>query len=370
MKLTFLSPLYARQGPFACAYLDTSRDIEDPERAIGLRWRHLRDDLAAQGADMATTGALAHVVGTDRDVSGRHGQAVFAAHGRLALTEELPEPPARDTARYTMLPDALPLALQHAPDIPYAAVAVRRAEREADTGTSSRESPHDLDVEVQVGRWPATRAAGGGRVRRRIPAGEWRQAAARLAEELTGLADRGDAEALVVAADPWVRGVLVRELPRRLRDRVVGLQDAGAGSGPGRALLEEELGYVFRGRMPGRDRDRVDRFLSQRARGRGAEEGLAAAVGALRAGRAESLLVNDPPDLPGTLWVGMAPRQVALTAGELHEAGVQSCWEEPAGAALIRAVVGTGAELVVVDREELPLDDGLGVLLRYPHPVD
>ncbi|MGW2635258.1 hypothetical protein ACWC2K_39070, partial [Streptomyces chattanoogensis] len=53
MRLDFLEPLYKEAGPYASVYLDTSRDsaIEDPDAAIALRWRHLRDDLIAEGAD-------------------------------------------------------------------------------------------------------------------------------------------------------------------------------------------------------------------------------------------------------------------------------------------------------------------------------
>lgn len=75
---------------------------------------------------MATAEAVAQVVGADPDVPGPHGQAVFAAHGQLVLAEELPEPPERNGSRLSMLPDAMPLAAQHAPDIPYVAVEARR----------------------------------------------------------------------------------------------------------------------------------------------------------------------------------------------------------------------------------------------------
>ncbi|WP_267887624.1 hypothetical protein [Streptomyces sp. TP-A0356] len=41
---------------------------------------------------------MARTVGDDTGVPGTHGQAVFSAHGRPALLNELPIPPARDTA--------------------------------------------------------------------------------------------------------------------------------------------------------------------------------------------------------------------------------------------------------------------------------
>ncbi|KIQ64643.1 hypothetical protein TR51_10470 [Kitasatospora griseola] len=359
MKLAFLGPLYARQGPYACAYVDTSRDLDDPDRAIDLRRRRLESELARQGADMATVGAVVEAVGTDRSLPGRHGQAVFAAHGRLALTEELPVPPARDSARLTLLPDAMPLALQHAPDIPYTAAAVHRFTWPG--GAPSGE----LEADLQAGRWPTARVAPGGRVRRRVPAEEWRQAAAEVAEQLAGLAERTGAEVVVLSGDHWARNTLARDLPKPLRDRTVGIDSDGWNAQPERALLEDELDYLFRGRLSAHDQSGVDRFLARRARRSGAVEGLAATVTALRRGQAEAVLINDPFDLEQRLWVGLAPKQVGCTREELTSLGISSCWEEPADAALIRAIVGTGAELIVVPGDELPLPDGLGALLRY-----
>ncbi|NXY99659.1 hypothetical protein HYE82_35880, partial [Streptomyces sp. BR123] len=92
MRLSFLEPLYTESGPFASVYLDTSRDVDQPDRAIALRWRRLREDLTRQGADRALLGVLEDAVGADADVPGTHGQAIFAAHGTLVLDGELPAP--------------------------------------------------------------------------------------------------------------------------------------------------------------------------------------------------------------------------------------------------------------------------------------
>lgn len=96
MRLHFLDSLYARPGPYASVYVDTSRDIDDPDKAIELRRRHARSDLIKLGADPATADASADAVGTDTELPGRHGQALFATHGELVLTEELPQPPPVD----------------------------------------------------------------------------------------------------------------------------------------------------------------------------------------------------------------------------------------------------------------------------------
>jgi hypothetical protein len=372
VKLTFLDPLYARPGPVACAYLDTSRDIDDPEKAIGLRRRHLREDLTAQGADTDTVAVVADTVGTDREVSGRHGQAIFAGRGHLLLAEELPQPPVRDTARFTDLPEAMPLVLQHAPDIPYAAVAVR------DVGPAENGVvPEELEVEVQTGRWPMSTVAPGPRDRRRGPAAEWQRGAEQIVGELRDLVHRTGAEVVVLAGDAWARSVLLNRMPRYLHDRIAMVADRGIpapqagaeqGDGAGRALLEQELRELFLDRRSARDQSRFETFLAQRARHRGAAEGMAAVVAALQRGQAAAVLVNTPARFPAPLWVGTEPTEIALSAADLESFGVVSSREEPADAALLRALVRTGAELIVVPRDELPMGDGVGVLLRYADP--
>ncbi|MGR3939542.1 hypothetical protein [Streptomyces sp. BRA346] len=89
---------------------------------------------------------------------------------------------------------------------------------------------------------------------------------------------------------------------------------------------------------------------------------------ALQRAQASALLLNPPVDLPVRLWIGSEPTQIALSAADLESFGVLGFPEEPPGAALIRALACTGAELVVVPWDELPLEDRVGALLRYTDP--
>ncbi|MBT2459088.1 hypothetical protein [Streptomyces sp. ISL-86] len=361
MKLHYLTPLYTHPGPVASVYLATSRDLDDPDRAIGLRWRRLREHLLAHDADHSTLDALSEAVGSDREVAGPHGQALFAAQGSLLLAESLPEPPARDTARYGAVPDALPLALQHTPDIPYAAVVIHRVHT-VDTGNTEDE----LEVEYETGRWPMSRVAPQRSRGRRIPVDGWPKEAEQLLAELTARTEADGTEVIVLAGDPWAANALTKEAPRHLQDHFIRLKDGlPRPPEPGRARLETELRPLLADRLAEQDRQQLDAFRAQRARYHDDVEGLAATVTALRRGQARALLINRPAQLSGHLWAGPEPEHIGLTGIELNAFGVGYYWEEDPGAALIRAAFGTQAELIAVDREELPLQDGLAVLLRY-----
>lgn len=356
MKLSFLQPLYSRPGPWASTYLDTSRDVAEPDRVIASRWRRLRDDLTAHGADPATVHALHAAVGIDDDLPGRHGQALFATRGELVLAEELPAPPPHDTASLDALPDALPLVLQRAPDLPYLALLIGRTE----DGDSVR-------LAAQAERWPAGRTDTDLAVRQTVPLEEWQQTAPQLSRDLADLAERGGAEVLVLGRDPgdtWVSDVLVDRLPEYLRKNLVTVGSRDHGGAWDRALLEEQLSHELSSRLNAADQARLEAYLAQRARDRAGCEGTAATVTALRRARAAAVLVNDPASLPERLWAGPEATQIAESAAELHTFGVTHVREEPAGAALLRAAAETGAELVVVPRRTLPLDDGMGVLLH------
>ncbi|WP_351227394.1 hypothetical protein [Streptomyces sp. NPDC002133] len=358
MRLSFLQPLYAEPGPFTSVYLDTSRDIEDPERAIALRWRRLRDELARQGADRASITAAERVVGADAELPGMHGQAIFTADGALVLDGELPAPPAHDSARYGMLPDAMPLVVQHLPEIPYLAVVVHYG------GLPTAGTEGTVTVAAEGGTWPVSSVAPGERRRRRVPVAQWHDAAARLGHELDARARHEGADAVVVGGDKWACSVLVRRLPERLRTRVVRV-GGPTPTDTGRALLEAQLEDVFRGCMAEHDRALVEIFVARRARDGATAEGLAAAVAALQRGQVTALLFNPHTGSRRLLWVGPRPTQVALTEAELTSFGVRAPREEPADEALVRALVATAAELVVVPESALRLRDGVGALLRY-----
>lgn len=79
MNLDYLSPLDVEPGPVASLYLDTTRRSPDAGRALDLRYRELRAELADQGADAPTLAeavpyvVVADRVGADITAYGPHG---------------------------------------------------------------------------------------------------------------------------------------------------------------------------------------------------------------------------------------------------------------------------------------------------------
>lgn len=167
-----------------------------------------------------------------------------------------------------------------------------------------------------------------------------------------------------MGGDKWASNVLIRRLPHALRDRVVRVGGPTA-TDTGRALLEPQLNTVFHGRMAAHDRELVDVFIGRHALHGAATEGLSATVSALQRGQVAALLLNHPPGRSQRLWAGPQPTLLTLTEEELISFGVRAPREERADEALVRTLVGTSAELVVVPESELSLDEGVGALLRY-----
>ncbi|MGD3111655.1 hypothetical protein [Streptomyces sp. YGL11-2] len=363
MDLAFLNAVYAHGGPYVCAYLDTSRNTEEPDRETARRSRRVCEALVDQGADAATLAAVAGVVGCDREIVGRHGQAIVAVRGRVVLAEELPVPPARDEAVFTALPDLMPLVVQFAPGIRYVAATVHSLP------LPYAEPADELEVACQAGVWPSSAVAPGDCHLMRGPAVSWLDGAGQeAADGIAALACSTDAEAIVLAGITWVRNVLADNLDGRWRKRTVTCDGDGYPAPRGRALMEEELAAAFAGRLRSADRARVDLFRARRTGRHGAVEGLSDVVAALQRSQAGTLLLNVPVGFPAELRVGVPLPRTGPPESDPGPYGALGFREGPAGAAVIRAAVRTGAGLIVVPQDQLPLTDGLGALLRYAGP--
>ncbi|KWW98342.1 hypothetical protein TH66_23025 [Carbonactinospora thermoautotrophica] len=365
MKLSFLEPLYKHPGPYASVYLDTTRNVEYAHKAIALRWRAIREQLAEQGADAQTLDAIENLIGSDRDLGGPHGQAIFAAGGEVVYLEEIPAPPRRQIGRWAPLPHTMPLVAQRGERIPHLLVTVDRvgADIRAWTVDEIQEERHvdgaDFPIrKVQPGGWSQPRY-------QRRAENTWEHNAAGVAEEVERVAARIGAAVIVVAGDVRARALLHEHLQKPWRERVVELDTHGRAAGIDADSLIEEHHQVVTRKVAEQRAQLLDEFRRERGHHHRAVEGLGATAGALMMSQVDVLLLNDHPESNLELWVGPEPTQLALFEEDLRNNGVETPVRDRADAALIRALVATNARLVIVPREELELIDGVGAVLRF-----
>ena len=248
------------EGPFVSVFLDVGEHVD-------LRWRAMRDQLQAQGAD-AYLVALAHNAITSGETPrGLAGRGLVVGGGRVLVDRYVPVPPAGYTARYGPLPYVLPLIDLSEPLLPHVVVQVD-------------EHGADLRGVDPTGRPVAVASVGARRPDRLLDATE----VADVTQEATSLVDRLDAQLLVLAGSLSGRRSLRIALPTRYHHLVVEVEGQAD---------QAVLHLAGRANQDAR-RAVVERFRDESARLTGrAVHGLGAVTEALETGRVSTLLVTD-----------------------------------------------------------------------------
>lgn len=363
MHLSFLRPLYERPGPVASVYLDASHNTEDATHAVELRWRAARERLAAAGADAETLRAI------ETELLGRtdaRGLALFAAGGDLLLVESLPAAPRSEVASWDLLPHAMPLVAQRGERVPWVRVVVDHTGADLlgmTEGGASRSrqvtgSEQFPIRKVQPGGWSQKRY--------QLAAEEsWQRNATQVAAAVAELASSTAAEVLVVAGDPRSRPLLIDHLPTEWRNRVVHSDSGSRAAGADPEPLDEATAAAVAEHAAARTAAVVDRYAMQWGRGEAAANGLAAVVSALQRGQVDTVLLIDDSSSTDELWIGPGPLELSYDQAELRAQGVVEPVKARADAALLRALVASDADLVLVDPADVALDRGVGAVLRY-----
>lgn len=366
MRLSMLRPLYEQAGPWASVYMHTSRNTQDSAEQVDLRWRAARESLAMDGCDEDTLDALEQAVLDRPQLPGRHGLAVFAARGEVALARQLDAPPRREIAAFGPLPHAMPLVAQLGEQIPYVQVLVDHTGGFlTGTGpgrlvrTASVEGSQDFPIrKSNVGGWQQSHW-------QQAAQDSWQRNAGEVAMAVAELADGCDAEVIVVGGNARSRPMLVERLPERWRDRVVTTEAGARGAGADPQALDGATIRAVAELAAAHEAEVLDRYRMQRGRDAAAGDGLPAVVTALQRGQVDTVLLVDDPSSTQLLWIGPEPLQLSYDATELHAMGATALWKVRADAALVRALACSDAGLTLVAAAELPVDGGVAAVLRY-----
>jgi hypothetical protein len=359
---TELARLFDASGPFVSIYLDTAGDVEQAADRVALRWKNLRGELLEDGVPEATLAAI------DPLVEGSHTAgatlAVIAAVDGVLYRGSFPDPPPRDAVvRLGPLPDLLPLLAWSRRLVPHVAVLTDRtgadiAARVPDGAdrterVAGRTPPHIH--KPQAGGWSQPRYQHRSEVL-------WESNAGEVADALTRVVDRVRPRFVAAAGDVRALQLLREQVPKRVREL---LQVVG---GEHRTLdaVFRRADELLAATVAGEAAALLDRYAEALGQGERASEGAADTLAALARGQVETLLVGDDPDDERTAWFGEAPAQVGADAEAVGAMGSATPVQARLVDVAVRAALGTGAGVLVLDRGQPRVPrEGIGALLRF-----
>jgi hypothetical protein len=366
VNLDFLRPLLHRTGSWVSVYLDATRAGENADHEVALRWRGLREGLTEQGADAATLDAVEDAVQNHPTQPGRYGLAVFAVNGDVAMLRTLSAPPPADMAFLEPLPHVMPLLEQQNAEVPYVRVLADRTGADLDA-LSVGGAPRHREVAGSA-RFPLRKVhVGGWSHRHYLQAVEesWKRNAGDVAAAAADLAEAVGAEVIVVGGDVRAVQTLTGRLPKRWQDRVVSTDAGSRHAGADESALDDVTIQAVAECADRHVREVLDRYRAQLGDGT-ASTGLVDVVTRLQRGQVDTVLLVDDQSSTDTLWTAPDdPTLVSVDDHVLREAGVDHPEKVRADAALVRAIAGTSADLVLIEPEEAPVEHGIGAVLRY-----
>jgi hypothetical protein len=364
MDVGALTKIYGLEGPFTTIYLETRSDSEDAAEQLEIRWKNVLRELANAGVDEPTREALTRA-------RGEHGRGdtrvLVATPGTVQLAISLPQPPAQEILTTGNLPVLLPLVDALGLQIPHVIVLADR--NGADILAYTLGSTPVESETVDGDRWPVTKTGRGGWSTKRYDAtvhNNWHENAKDVAAMVEKIAADVSARCIIASGDTMALQLLDEHLPTALRDSFTTIEGGGRHLDGSDEVVATRIIEVLADHVAKQTLRLLEEFSEERGQDDRAADGLAATVEALRMGKVGTLILTDTRDPDVQLFFGPDPTHLALTAQDLLDLGVEQPWAAPAAEVLIRAALGTGADVKVVTGgvEQSPAE-GVGAILRY-----
>ena len=361
-----LASIYSHEGPFATVYLDATRSTEHGAHEVALRWRALRTELADHGADDAELSALDDAVDQLHE-SGRVGIVLVAADGKVVFSDRLAQPPSRELASWAPLPHLMPYLAQRGARLPYL-VALTDREGADIAGPPWAAEPvtsvhgNDQFPIHKTGRNTWSELHFQHRVEN-----AWEANARTAADAIIARAAADGAQLIVLAGDERARALLQEQLGSGLRagTEVVQVDSGGRAEGASTEVLTAAVDDAVLRHVWRRRRELLEHLQQNLGRDEFAVAGVADVIDALRRAAVDTVVISDDPSSTVRAYIGPEPGHLGLSGEEVRALGVTNPQCDRFDAALIRAVAGTGARLVVTPNAHDYLPEGIGALLRY-----
>jgi hypothetical protein len=358
--------LYSLDAPATFVHLTVSRGAADSATAVDIRWRDMREQLQQRGAPTEDLVALDAVVTAPPSEGGPGSRYALCSQGRLLLDRLLVgDENGPELADHSPVPDLTPVLRDAARRVAFMVVEASRDGADMTLQEAGRVRRHRT---VEGEEDALKKVRGGGWSHRRMQQHTeevWRRNAAEVATTLDEEWRRSNARVLVLAGDVRAREKIRGNLSTALSAVLVEVDRNTRADGASGSAIEGTLAETL---DELEDQERADALARLHVEDeRHATVGLEATLGALRETRVGMVLLDPDAASARTVTALQGPPWVARVGAQDDLASPLA--DLPAHVALVRAAALTGAELLLLDHHQLPVEDGVAGLVRWDMPV-
>ncbi len=365
MDLHDLTDVLSARGPFVTVHVPSESAVEQAADKYDLLWKNVLRELEDKGVDGATREAVSAARGAHDQGDSRLVVATLPdATVRLAVS--LGAPPRREVVDVAPLPHLLPLVDDVTTRVPHVVVLADHTGADVsayyDADHVAREvtvKGHAPDIrKVPVGGWSHLR------YQHRAENG-WDANAKEIVDAVVELAQSVGARLVVATGEERQLVHVQRHLPTHLKDTYLEVP-GGRGQDGSDELVRQRVSDAVARWLAQQTLELLEQYAQERGQAKRAVDGVEDVVAALRKAQVETLLVTTDAAAYSTLFFGPDPTQLGTRREDLAALGVDDPQEGPMLDVLLRAALGTAADVQVVPHE-MPTapDGGVGALLRY-----
>jgi hypothetical protein len=325
MKTDRLVPIYSDPGPFASAYIEVSRDLDQGNRVVELGVRAVAEELAERGAPPEVVSDVRERLLRSTGQPAPISRCVVATERGVLFDELTRSHHAHPVVTWAPLPDLAAWLRDASRQIPFVLALVDHEGGDVTTYSSDDMEPAR---EVSVGERSKYehKVRGGGWSHlnwQRSAETIWAQNAAEVAAEIERQARSGP-ELVILAGDVHSRGQVMADLPDTIAAEVVVLDRAGRGVDGGDDALADDVESALRDGVVARQLKLVHELKERMGQGQFVATGVRDVADAFVLGQVDRLMIDPeaaadfrlkPGDHPG-LALGVRPPDEDLRADQ------------------------------------------------------
>ncbi|MGH3341040.1 MAG: Vms1/Ankzf1 family peptidyl-tRNA hydrolase, partial [Propionibacteriaceae bacterium] len=293
MKTDRLVPIYSDPGPFASAYIEVSRDLEQGNRVVELGVRAVAEELAERGAPPEVVSDVRERLLRSTGQPAPISRCVVATERGVLFDELTRSHHVQPVASWGLLPDVAAWLRDASQQIPFVLALV---DHEGGDVTSYSSDDMEPAREASVGERSKYehKVRGGGWSHlnwQRSAETIWAQNAAEVAAEIERQV-RGGPELVILAGDVHSRGQVMADLPDTIAAEVVVLDRAGRGVDGGDDALADDVESALRDGVVARQLKLVHELKERMGQGQFVATGVRDVADALVRGQVDRLMID------------------------------------------------------------------------------